>query len=261
MNRLADRLMEQVGGEVRPRAVFERAAHARGWYGADPGTIIDDDIVEVEDDSFRNAKTTTRPARGERQVEQCLKSVREAVQGECREVGDDSLTLGPKPGGDEVLVVATGEVNEAIDASPYARCTAALNVMEQELCREAGFGGLLRCEEAFLRGRHFVQPVPTWARSTVGHAQMVSTTIDSCKPLACSGYISGLSSSRSCFRCLESALGRTSDAGTGSSEDGGEVLLGPAGDQRPVTSPWLRMKLATSASVCWLSWRPPMVWH
>jgi hypothetical protein len=101
--------------------------------------------------------------------------VREPVQGESGLVRDHANSLGPEPSGDQLLVLARGEVDEPVGASAHAAGLARVDVVDQELWRVARFGRLLGREQPLLGRRRLDQaaPVRTGCRDLI-NAQNVN---------------------------------------------------------------------------------------
>lgn len=104
------------------------------------------------------------------------------MQRQCRLVRDYALALGPEPSGNQLLMLASGEVNEAVDASSRPYHAPRTHVLQQELRRVPSLSGLLRGEVARLCSRRLVEAVPVgWGWLGVDHARNATRGLVLCK--------------------------------------------------------------------------------
>jgi len=103
--------------------------------------------------------------------------IREAVERQRSFVREDAGAIGPQPGDDQLVALAGGKMDQAVDAAVDAEHAARAKVMSDELRRIARVGGLLGGEEAVLCDGDFEELVPAGAGGgTLRHAQMLSAT-------------------------------------------------------------------------------------
>lgn len=77
---------------------------------------------------------------------------------------DDACLIGPEPGGDEVLVLPCGEVDEPVDPSAKPEKVSGPDVMDKKLGRVACLGCLPGGEQPLLSSRGLEEAVPVGAR-------------------------------------------------------------------------------------------------
>jgi hypothetical protein len=110
--------------------------------------------------------------------------VREVVQHESGLVGEDAGLLRPEPDGDEVLLLARGEVLETVDASPDAENLCAAQVFDEQLRGVTSIFRLLGGEVALLPKSDAIEAVPVRPDGTGhAHAQTSTAGLDSRKQL------------------------------------------------------------------------------
>ena len=153
-------ITEQVGLEVRGGAVLERPKRSCHGHGAEPDLLLLGEVAEVQHHPFRNPEPARAPGEGKREVQLRGQHIGEVVQGERRLVREDARLFRPEPDGGEVFVIARGEVDDAIDATPNTEHATSAEVMGNELRRVASLRRLLRGEEAVLGGRRLEELVP-----------------------------------------------------------------------------------------------------
>src|ERR1019366_332534 len=104
---------------------------------------------------------------------------------ERRLVREDSDTLGPEPRAYELLVLAGGKMDNAVDAALDAYDTPARQVMDEKLRRVTSLCRLLGREQSLLGGRDLVEAIPVGMCFRQGlHAQNVSCALGLCKSSA-----------------------------------------------------------------------------
>jgi|SRR6188768_2758704 len=108
--------------------------------------------------------------------------VRKAMQGQGGLMRDDASLLGPEPGGDELLVVGGGEMNESVEPALGSRHAAGLDVFSQKLARVTRLGCLFCGEIPGLANGDLEKPVPTRSlRLQLAHARNVTLSLVLCK--------------------------------------------------------------------------------
>ena len=118
------------------------------------------DIGKLQHETSRNPQPALPPRRGERQMQAGREVVGELQQDERGLVREDADPLRPEPGGNEVFVLACGEVDEPVDASLHPEHAPCAHVLEEELRGVASRGSLPGREVALLRGRGLEEQVP-----------------------------------------------------------------------------------------------------
>ena len=178
------RLLEQVGWPGGLREVVEGARHGGDRDGTYPSSFFWGDRSVMQDHPFWHPKATSFPFTGERHVHLGRECVGEVVQRQRRPVREHAGLVGPEPDGDQLLVLTGWEVDDSIDAAPYALESTCPNVVNQELGRVVGFGSLLSREESFLGCCGLAEVIPVRCSGIVGLAQNLSMALGYCKSIA-----------------------------------------------------------------------------
>jgi hypothetical protein len=118
------------------------------------------DVGEVGHHPSGDTKPALLPRRGQREMYLRRQHIRHVVQGERGLVREDAHLLRPEPDHGEVLVVAGGEVHEAVDPAAHSDHAAGAQMVREQLRRVAGLGRLLRREEPVLGRRDLEDVVP-----------------------------------------------------------------------------------------------------
>lgn len=84
---------------------------------------------------WRGPKAPVPPCVGQREVHARGKGVGETMERESGLVRDDACSVGPEPGGNQLLVFARGKVHHAIDAARKACDPPRANVVHEKLGR------------------------------------------------------------------------------------------------------------------------------
>lgn len=87
----------------------------------------------MQHDISGHAKAPTTPGFWQREVDAGWQHIGEAVERERGLVRHHTAQLGPQPCGDELLVLACREMNEAVDTAAYADGLARVEVVHEEL--------------------------------------------------------------------------------------------------------------------------------
>lgn len=143
------------------RAVDDRSQGCRDGHGAGPRPSRFVDVGVMQDDAVRNTKPSRDPRARQREVHARRHKVREIVKGKRRFVRIDSGAVGPEPERNEVLVIPSGKMHDAIDTATYPFNLASSQIPVEKLRRIACFGCLSSREVAFLRERRVEEPIST----------------------------------------------------------------------------------------------------
>lgn len=139
-------------------------------------------LSEVKYDLVGHAKSLLSPARREREMSARREGVRETVKKERCLMRKHPGAIGPKPRGDEVLMLTGWKMYEPIDPTANSDGATGMDVVDEELGGIPGFGSLAGCEQPVLRARDFEETVPIGARPGVDrHARNLSHTLVLCK--------------------------------------------------------------------------------
>ena len=106
------------------------------------------------------------------------KNIGKPVQPERGLMREHTLTLGPQPDDDEVLVLSRWKVNQPVNPASDSSNAPSFDVLEEQLRRVASLRRLLCREVTVLRARLLVKAVPIRAG---GHAQKVTVGLVLCK--------------------------------------------------------------------------------
>jgi hypothetical protein len=117
----------------------------------------------VEHDAGWNPEPATSPRVRQRQMYVCRECIRQPLESERGLVRDHAGAFRPEPDRDQFFVLTGGEVDESVYASASPNDAAGADVLEQQLGRVAGSGGLPGCEVPLLCAGDLEQEVPTWS--------------------------------------------------------------------------------------------------
>ncbi len=169
------RLTEQLRGHPIPRAIVQGPTGARRWNRTEPRSLCGTHVTVMEHDTGGDPKPPPPPGHGEGQVHVRRQDIGKAHQEEPSLMREHPSLPGPKPGRDQLLVLARREVDEPVDAAMGTDDAAGVGVFPKQMGRVARLGGLRRCEIAGLSGGDLEQLVPTGPRSRERlHAQNVT---------------------------------------------------------------------------------------
>ncbi len=137
----------------------------------------------VEHDIGRHPEAAAPPVARKGQMHVHRERVREPVEGERGLVRDHASSLGPEPSGDQLLVLARGEVDEPVGTSAHAEGLARVDVVDHELRRVARLGRLLGREQPLLGRRRVEEAVPVRVGRNLIHAHNVNQLLFVCKAM------------------------------------------------------------------------------
>jgi hypothetical protein len=158
--RLVDGDREKIRRKMVRCAVGQRPWHGRDGDHSDPRPLRPADVRIVERDAIRDSKAAISPGYRYREMGSRGEHVGEVVQHESGFMREDAGLLGPEPDGNEILLLARGEVLEAIDASPDAEDLPAAQVLDEQLRGVPRLFRLLCREVALLAKSDAVEAVP-----------------------------------------------------------------------------------------------------
>ena len=158
--RLLSGLPQEIRIEVLSGAVGEGAASRDDRDGPDPGSLLFRDVHVMQDDTDRDPEAPLPPPKGEGEVDLRGQDVGEAVESEGGLMREDPRLFGPEPDDRQVLMLASGVVDQAVDPAPNSRHAAGLEVLLEKLGRVPGQSSLGGGEVALLGARRSVESVP-----------------------------------------------------------------------------------------------------
>lgn len=85
----------------------------------------------VQNHVGRHAKAPATPDPGQGEMDLSWQHIRQLVEREGGLVGHDAGPLRPEPGGDQLLVLARGEMDEPVDAPTHTKGLAAVHVVDE----------------------------------------------------------------------------------------------------------------------------------
>ena len=120
----------------------------------------------------------------EGQVRPRRQHIGELVEHQRSLVREHPCPIGPKPKGDQVLLLTGREMLEPVHTPPDASDLAAVEVLHQQLRRVSGVKSLLGREVALLRQGSLVEAVPVRFRlCTPSHAVILTVGLVWCKSI------------------------------------------------------------------------------
>src|SRR2546427_927040 len=162
--RLTDCRREEFRRDVICRRVGECSRRRSDRHGADPCSVALGHVRIVQHDTFRNSKSALAPLCRQSQVRPRRQYIGELVQHQRSLVREHACPIGPKPKGDQVLLLTGREILEPVHTPPDAGELAAGEVLHQKLRRVSGVERLLGREVALLRQGSLVEAVPVRRR-------------------------------------------------------------------------------------------------
>ena len=109
--RLLCTLSQQIGSEAGNCTIVERASHTGCGHSAKPCAVVRWNVCVVQHDAVGHSEATLQPGGWKCEVNDRRQNVRDVVQSKRRLVRDNACPLRPKPSRDEVLVLASREMD------------------------------------------------------------------------------------------------------------------------------------------------------
>ena len=112
-------MAEEIGSQGLPSTVVQGAPRICGRRRAKPREIVWWDVCVVNDDPGRDPESTASPSLRQGQMHFRRERIRKVMKGQRSVVRNHAGLIRPQPCGDQILVLARGEVDEPVNTSAH----------------------------------------------------------------------------------------------------------------------------------------------